>query len=369
MSLGQEYEEGDAIPVNFHAHNYLSVPANVAASSFALGSLTPVEWIHRGSATLMNRGQYTGTTDRHYRVVITDATNLQYVWSDGGAFSAPQTIAWSTWVTLSHGAEIMFAPGALTPQFLNADEGRFKGLVPNGAANLVDFNRDSEWRSAAVSIGGGVTIFINTGQLRTPKALIIADHNLPAGTNIALSASVNSNMVPLSVNQGVTWTAGHIRHVISGTHTYQYWAVTFNNLPVAMTYLRASELYLGEMITLDLPWTIGYEDRKRNTGRSPESVLMRGVGALGFKPRYLTLPFDHRRVGANQDAGKLDAVWELSNNSATNRVEPFWLHWDDVSGLEMLELCNFLSDRVWQHGFLDRMDVSVEFTSVIRTAA
>jgi hypothetical protein len=330
-----------------------------------------VEARNRGTGTLSIRGTYTGTDDAFYRVVVTDASSNLYMWSDdgGSTYTGPLVASAFVWVALSNGVEIMFTPGAMDPQLVNGDEWRFKAIRPYGLKNLLNHNRDSEFRTAAITTGNGASVLIDFGGAVAPKALIIGDQNAPSGTNVAIAASANSNMTPLSVNEAVTWTAGHILHVLANTSAYRYWSVTMNSLPSDVAYLRMSELYLGDMTTLGLAWNIGYEDDTYNTGESPESVLMRGVGAYGFVGRRLRLDFQHRRVGAANDAGKLDAVWRACHDSTRLRQTPCWLSFTDVSGLEMLELAHFVGGRRWQHQFLDRMDVPVELVSVVRTAA
>ena len=217
-----------------------------------------------GSAVFEVQGAYTGILDADYVVqfATVDATGTllgsRYRWSDSGGVTwnaEDLTPVPGTFVTLNNGVQIRFSNGLALPYVQLGDTRQFRAIRKWRVAALVDWSRNTELRSAAVTDGATWDLVANLGIARTPLACVLYDHNGLATTTIRLQSSTSATFTSLMHNQVIPWQADKIviyptasaapilAHAVHGGHgTGRY---------------PAGEWYLGGRQTVT-PYRIGF---------------------------------------------------------------------------------------------------------------
>lgn len=356
-----------------YADNLLTESVIVPSSMTPVQNPSHIEKFAAGSATMTLQGVYTDTINRDYLILISYADNVvgiyRYDWSDTGGVSWNQvnvTIVPNVFQTLNNGLQIMFAAGPYTPQLLVGDRFRFHMERPYRPAFAVDLNRENELRSGAIGAGGTWTVTCPFASATAPQAGIIFDLTAASTTTIRLQASTTSNFAATPYNQVVSWSGTKVRHRLPAGTIYPYWRWHFTVVG-ATPYLGMSGLYLGSELVFSQEMDIGMEIVDDLMGSSDESILARGQGRYGLKPKRWAMTFSHR--SQTNDLALFETLLTLTRPKNTRSLRPFYLVFDSVPGLEIFELVHLLGSVRQQHEWLERTTPRADMLQVVRTAA
>jgi hypothetical protein len=367
----------------FAVNNFLLAPGTALTMTGPAAPALSAVFVKRGgnsSATLsykLGLLGYTAFTEHEYVVqihAVTDGSfsSSLYRWSDdGGVTWVEQNIpaAANQPDILSNGVQFTFTPGPMNPQFAVGDEWRWKILLPYGVATLIDGSREgsNECRTSTINSGDvRYFIFTFTGP-SAPSHFIIMDHNFRSTDALRLQASNASDFSALVFNSLLPWQANKIWYQFSSSSA-TYWRLQAT-AGSAIGYWRISELYLGDANSFDIPFRIGFSRVKhRLFSVTDESVLARGQAAAGIIADSYEIEFGYRRSGSGQDLAQFQTIWNLINNIQAGTVRPFFFA-PMSTDLTEFGLYHWANDLTERHQFLDRYDVPISLTEVVRTAA
>lgn len=345
----------------------------ISASSIATGYASRAQKEGSGSAVMSVSGTFTGTQNLDYLVQIDAAgTNeigsAKFKWSDdgGASFDATGVTTSTSPVALNNGLSVSWTQGAGKDVLIN-DKWRFKGVLPYAPIFVVDRDRDTEWRTAVVS--GSPTITFDLGSAKTPKVLILLDHNLTSAATIRLQASTVSNFASTPVNDLVVWRSGSILHYIGDPdRTYRYWRLVLTNTANPDGYLRISEVFLGTYVQLAKSFSLGDVQGRVRAGQRDRSAAGRWYGGLNA----LLKSFDMAFVRTNAtDRDALVGVFEALNSASTRTVLPVFFN-PNSEDLSLVYLCEWEEDRSTANSETDSPDtytLPVRLIEIPRTRA
>ena len=227
--------------------SFITAESMLAVSSLKLGIVTTALKTGTGSASITPSGDFSGSIDLEYVVEIDHAGTGEigsstFKWSEDGGenWTATDVATSATDITLSNGVKVKWTAGT-GADFVLADKWYFKGINLYNPGKMLDYDRDSRFRS-----GGAVAltqITINLGA--TPpevKALIIYGHNLIASAGITLEsasdAGFSTDHVTETVVTGGACPLDKILYYLPTPKTPQYWRI---NITVADTSYAESE--------------------------------------------------------------------------------------------------------------------------------
>lgn len=325
-----------------------------------------------GSWTLEIKGAYTGTQELNL-VIRIDATDGNFgggtTWQwyiDGGMTPVQSNInvVALVWQSLGNGLEIRFMPGSYDPQFVLNDY--YQGIVsrPFGIDNLLDGNRETDHRTAALTSGNVLTYTVDFGAARQATGLILGDHNIPSGSTIRLQADDNPNFTGLNVNEIVPYGPGPLLYEPANPQNVRYWRVHVT-LGAAVTFLRLSELLLGTALVMSKDFLIGFHIRFHEDQPADLTTLSRGTAPLGRVMRVYDIEFGHMK---QPDRDKIETVIRYSLDEASGLKRPFWFIHDTTSPT-IFQYMQFANDVEELHKFLDGYNIPLSLVTVTRRAA
>lgn len=297
----------------------------IVASSVTAAQLSRAQKEGGGSASMGVTGTPTATEAQDFLIRIdnigagTEIGQATFAWSlDDGATVEAAGVATSTGATAlgSTGVSVTFTAGSGADFDLD-DLWRFRVFFLHGIANLIDRNRDTEWRSASVT--SPVTLTIDLGSAQAPHALVLLDHNLSAASQIVLSMS-DDNFTTTVKSDVVTYRAGKILHYIGAPdRTHRYWRVSLYDPSNTDGYLRISELFLGDYFepyhSFDLGDTHRIERRSDRT-RTP-------AGRFYGQLLAMLTEFDLTWTDLSQsDRDTFETVYESLHDTDNHMVKP-----------------------------------------------
>jgi len=137
--------------------NLITSGTSVTVSSLRSGIVTSALKDGTGSAVLTTSGNFSGSKDLEYIIEIDSVVAgvtvgfATYKWSDGsGAWDSTGVTTASGVSTLNNGVNISFSSGT-SPDFIIADTWYLKGINLFNTEKMVDWNRDSRYRSAGLN--------------------------------------------------------------------------------------------------------------------------------------------------------------------------------------------------------------------------
>jgi hypothetical protein len=294
----------------------------IAVSSLALGVVTTALKAGAGSATITPSGDYTGTVDLEYVIEI-DALGTGSVgsstfkWSDdgGATWDATGVTTLTTDITLNNGVKVKWTTG-YGDDFVIGDKWYLKGINLHNAGKMLDFDRDSRYRSLDAT--GAKTITI-TFASQKPTALILYDHNLPVGSTITLTGADGAKTV--------TWAADKILHYIAGADSASTtWVLTITAAG-APAYIEIGELFLGTYLELTRNYTEGF--REEITFLQDSNRTSYGIERSRFYAQQSVFGFDFSAM-LKADVTNMKAVITSIASASTGIFKPLWINTDSA---------------------------------------
>lgn len=349
--------------------------ASGGATAQAPAQVSGVQRTASGFAPIVIEGTYTSHLERTYKIEIHVCTDgffatTRYRWSDtGGTTWNAQNLTPSVAATaLNFGLTVRWISTSDVPPFVLNDAWTFAATLKYGVQQVIDGNRDSEWRSGSAPASSNVGIQIDFGAAVAPTVVAILDHNAPASATLKVGAQANATFPPTSFVQTLTWQTGRVAAVISPI-TFRYWSIWTTVGGTALTYLRFSEIYLGGSTTLGKLFRAGGRQGKRRIDAiGPEAILSHGAGPLSLSQHFWEVTLPRVKQGSGQDITLLQGLWDYTNDVTSRVQRPFFFIPNDANTSDF-GLYQWVNDFQWENLFVDDYDVPIQLAEVVRTAA
>ncbi|KKN67747.1 hypothetical protein LCGC14_0458950 [marine sediment metagenome] len=321
-----------------------------------------------GSASMSTDGLFTGSQDLEYLIDIHDIGS-----GESGASQVDQAkFQWSTtttsWVAsgvtatsgatdLNNGVSVAFTAGTGDDFALN-DRWYFKGINFFNAEKMVDWDRDTRYRSDDVS---GSSISINLGTSYTVSSLVLYDHNFSTGVSITFSGATKSNWVDgmPEVSESVTYGVTKILHFLTSAASYPFWRVEINDSGNADGYIEIGELFLGDYFEPTGIW-IGEANRSTQTIFGTNTNLY-GKKDLRFFNQKKILEYDYAFV-SDADADQFEDMLTSIVDKNTGTFQPLYFVEDSSSTTKFWMTWFTEIPRTLKHGDLSGIQISLEET-------
>jgi hypothetical protein len=328
----------------------------IAISSLKLGVVTTALKEGTGSASMTPSGNYTGAVDLEYVIQIDglgsgEIGSSTFKWSDdGGATWDATTVATaSTDISLNNGVLIKWTTG-MGADFVLGDKWYFKGINLYNPGKMLDFDRDSRYRSLDAT--GAKTITI-TFASQKPTALIIYDHNLPVGSTITLTGADGAKTV--------TWAADKILHYIDAADSASTtWVLT--TTASGGSYIEIGELFLGSYMEFSKNFKIGF-------GEQPGFLMDTNITSYGIdRDRFYSennvLDYDFA-VMPSADLTLKRAFVSALGSGSTGIFKRFWFNANSATPADVI-LAKLIS---WPHTHNtgDFYDMPLSMAEVLRS--
>jgi len=352
--------------------NFLT-PSMLSATSYAAASAAGVTPSQAGSVVFSVQGAYTGILNAFYVVQMQNVdgtgtlTGSTYRWSDSGgaSWNAENVVPVpGTFVTLNNGLQIRFTNGVSLPYVVAGDTWTFPAIRKWGVAALVDWSRNTEFRSATVADGSTFDLIANLGSALTPEACVLYDHNLLATTVTRLQSSNASNFASLMHNELIPWQAGK-KVIFPAASAAQYWRLRLT-IGVGQGDIRLSEWYLGPRITVEA-YQIGFgANEVRLSNPLDLAGLTAGQGVSSPTSEGLDVIFPHVQDIAGGDYQKLHTTWQTLNDQPNGDLRPCYLITNDTD-LAKFGLYHWVNEFDASHRVINRYDVHATFAGLARS--
>ena len=343
--------------VRFLVDNYLTAPSMLSVDSERDGQVGAAYKVGTGSAYLTTGGPYTGADPEIYIVQIDSVAGgkeigqATFAWwkSSTGAGGAAGVVTSAAPITLEHGVTVCWVAAAGN-DFEIGDYWTITVYKPFGKANLIDVDRNTEWRSADL-VNNVVRFTIDLGSAKTVDAVALLDTNLrvtsevniygaaalvdlftglvgstpsgygeePYGT-LPYGGSPGSGMSLFGLTSGV--------HYLTGTRTYRYWGVEIDDISHPDGYLRAAELYLGSYTEFSRGYAYGVR-RSRNAAVYGPSGALRTPGGVWAAAELLDLQY---HLMTDVDRTEALALFDHIYNTDYGFVRPVIINPDNTNG-------------------------------------
>jgi hypothetical protein len=233
--------------------NLINLADMISVSSLRTGFVTAALKSGTGSAVITTGGNFSGSEDIEYIVEIdsiaagAEVGLATFKWSDGGgSWNASGVTTDSSPVTLNNGVTVQWASGA-GADFVVGDKWYLKGVNLFNAGKMIDWDRDSEYRSQDLEAPN--TIIIDFGSAQEVTALVIFDHNFTSGVTLTLDAddavTFDSDGGNPQFTEAVTYAADKILHYLSTATMKHYWRLSVIDAANPDGYISIGEIFLG----------------------------------------------------------------------------------------------------------------------------
>lgn len=233
----------------FLYNNLITAASMVSVSSLRNGLVTSALKNGSGSATLTPSGNFSGSEDLEYIVEIdsiaggAEVGQATFKWSDGsGTWDTTGVATSATNILLNNGVYIKHTTGA-GADFVVGDKWYFKAINLFNAERVIDWDRDSSYRTTTLESPN--TITIDLGSAKEIKALIIFDHNFSSGVTLSLKGNASDAWGAPAFSEAVSYSADKILHYLSSAQTYRYWQLQITDTSNPDTHIDIGELFLG----------------------------------------------------------------------------------------------------------------------------
>jgi hypothetical protein len=232
-------------------HQNLATPAMITVSSEKIGTIGAAVKFGTGSGTVEPSGSYVGEGDLLYTLEIdsvamgAEVGQATFRWRDGSTstWDGSGILTATTPVTLNNGISARFVSGT-GADFVRGDQWRFLALKRHGRAKLVDFDRNTEFRTAQIDSPSWMKIGLPTPQ--RVRCLILGDHNLTSGATITLQANSSDEWDTPAYSATITWAEDTL--CVFMDQTFQWWRLVAVDAGNPDSYIRASELFFGDYL-------------------------------------------------------------------------------------------------------------------------
>lgn len=302
----------------------------ISVSSLRNGLVTSALKNGTGSATLIPSGNFSGSEDLEYIVEIdsiaagAEVGQATFKWSDGdGTWDATSVATSATNILLNNGVYIKFTAGS-GADFVVGDKWYFKAINLFNSERIIDWNRDSRYRTKGLESPN--TITIDLGSAKEIKALVIFDHNFTSGVTLSLKGNATDAWGAPSFSESVSYNADKILHYLSSAQTYRYWQLQITDTSNPDTYIEIGELFLGSYFEPDKNFSYG-------TGvRDIKSLISRNVTPCGIsKKRFYNF---QRQFSYNlnyiSDIADFETMLEALGSRDTGEMQPLYFNEDSA---------------------------------------
>jgi hypothetical protein len=340
----------------FLYNNLITSESMIAVSSLKLGVVSTALKSGTGSAAMTPSGAFTGAVDLEYVIEIDglgtgEIGSSTFRWSDdGGATWDAATVATDDDpVALNNGVSVQWTAGT-GADFVLGDKWYFKGVNLYNPGKMLDFDRDSRFRTLDAT--GAKTIAI-TFASQKPTALIIYDHNLTVGSTITLTGADGAKTV--------AWAADKILHYIAAADAASAtWVLTIT--AAAGSYIEIGELFLGTYTELSKNFKEGY-------GEEPGFLMDTNITSYGidrdrFYAENKTLSYEFSVMPSADLTLKRAFVTALGSGS-TGIFKRFWFNANSATPADVI-LAKLIA---WPHtnNTRDFYDMPLSMIEVLRS--
>lgn len=306
--------------------------------------------IFTGANTTPATGTYT---------IVSDVITVVTLTGGGTGYATPPTVATQSGdgvitasfeaLTLNNGVKVAWAAGT-GADFVLGDKWYFKGINLYNPGKMLDFDRDSRYRTLDAT--GAKTITI-TFASQKPTALIIYDHNLPVGSTITLTGADGAKTV--------TWAADKILHYIAVADSASAtWVLTIT--ASGGSYIEIGELFLGTYTELSKNYSVGFNEEPGFLMDS--NITSYGVDRDRFYAESKTLSYEFKTVPSS-DVTLKKALLTALESASTGIFKRFFFNANSATTSDVI-LAKLIS---WPHTHVtgDFYDMSLQLTEVMKS--
>ena len=276
-----------------HTNMIPNTDAGITASSQASGATSRPQKEGAGSANAILGGTYSGQNNLDYYIEIQTTGEIgvaTFKWSDDGGvtFDATGVTTSTAAINLNNGVTVRWTQGSGNDVVL-VDTWRFKAYLPYHRRNVLDRDRDTEWRSTAVA---SEFLQFDLGSSQQPTVLVILDHNLTGSASIILQASSSSGFGAITGSWTIPWQSGRMLHFLGvPLVTAQHWRILLSNPGNPDGYLRISEVFLGGYTRPSLTFELGDFRGRIRAGQRDRSLSGKYYGMVNAELGVFDLTF------------------------------------------------------------------------------
>lgn len=248
----------------FLYENKIGLDAVITASSQRNGVVTTALKEGTGSAIMTTSGNYSGGKDLEYILEIdgigagAEVGSATYKWSDGGGSWNATGVATSTLAALlNNGVYVAHASGS-GDDFALGDKWYFKAINYFGPYKMIDYDRDTRYRSAALESPN--TITIDLGAAKTIDSIALYDHNFTSGATITLKGNTSDSWSSPAFSETIAYNANKILQFLASAQTYQFWQIQITDTANPDNYIEIGTLGLYEYMELSKTFGNGWDN-------------------------------------------------------------------------------------------------------------
>ena len=311
--------------IRFLYSNKITSQSMITASSVRTGITSSALKDGSGSAVLTVAGTFSGTEDIEYIVEIdsisggAEVGQATFKWSDGGSgYNASGVLTATAPITLNNGVTIAFASGT-GADFVVGDKWYFKAINNFSVAKMLDYNRDSFYRSSGLDDPNTFIIDLETAKAIT--GLVIYDHNISVDATITLQGNASDSWGAPSFEEVVTYNADKLLFYID-SETYRYWRVVISDETNSDSYIQIGELFLGEYF--EPVSNFSYSGGSREI----ESIITRNKSQYGrefkrFFNNQRSFDYDFNYI---TDTDDFVTMFDSLGDRDTGKINPIYLN-------------------------------------------
>lgn len=311
--------------------NKITDDAVITVSSQKVGVVTTAVKEGSGSATMTTSGNFSGSKDLEYLVECdgigagAEVGQATFKWSDGGgSWDATGVTTPSIATELNNGAYVAFASGD-DDDFAVGDKWYFKGLNYFSPYKMIDNNRDTRYRSAALGLPNTVTI--DLGSAKAVNAIAIYDHNFTSGATITLKGNTADSWESPAFSETITYNAEKILQYLTSTQTYRYWQLQITDAANSDGYIEIGTLGLFEYMELSKnfanDWGNGY------AGLIDSEATQYGVRKQRFYNWQESIDIQFKNM-VSADWTKIQAMLAVLGTRDDGIIRPFFFNVDST---------------------------------------
>ena len=293
-------------------------------SSLKTGTVSDAQKDGTGSATMTPAGSFSGTTDLEYIVEIDDITGGAEIGDATFKWTSDFTSGWNatgvstatTGTTLNNAVTVRFTAGT-GDDFALGDRWYFKAVNLFNAGKMIDLNRDTRYRSAA--LGSPNTIILDLGSAKEVKTCVIYDHNFTAGVTLVLEGHTSDSWGAPDFQESITYNATKIVHYLSAATTKRYWRLSVTDAGNSDGYIEIGELILADYFELSNMYAWG-------PGRNYSAISRVNQGSYRVKSKRFfnlqnALNYRWNKL-ADADISSLETMLETIADKDTGEIDP-----------------------------------------------
>lgn len=326
-----------------HTNMIPDTDGGITATSQAAGVTSRPQKEGAGSSGATLGGTYSGTNELDYYIEIQTTGEIgvaTFKWSDdgGSTFDATGVTTSTAAVALNNGITVRWTQGSGN-DVVQGDTWRFKAYLPYSRRNVLDRDRDTEWRSTGVTTE---RLTFDFGSSKQPSVLAVLDHNLTSSASIVLQAATSSSFASITGSWTIPWQSQRLLHFLGPPLVMaQHWRLVFSNSGNTDGYIRVSEVFLGGYTQLSRTFDLGDYRGQVRSGQRDRTLSGKFYGAVNTVVKVFDLSFV--RLSQTDRDQLIITVFEALNDVTNRQVKPVFFSPMDTD-LAQIYLCE------WQDG-------------------